>query len=73
MYANGQGVRKDVVAAYALMNLAIANAPQGGAIPATPIDMSATGLTPRQIEEVRELTGQMSDHPIEALDAYLTQ
>ena len=73
MYGNGQGVQKNVVVAYALHNLAIKNAPKGGAIRTEPIDMSTTGLTPRQLEEIKELARQMSDHPIAAIDAYLAR
>jgi TPR repeat protein len=73
MYGNGQGVQKNVVVAYALHNLAIKNAPRGGAIRTEPIDMSTTGLTPRQLEEIKELARQMSDHPIAAIDAYLAR
>lgn len=59
MYAFGHGVPEDRVAAYALLN--------GEAMR----DSVATLMTPQEIEAGQNLTREMSNHPIRAIDRYL--
>lgn len=72
MYFMGRGVTKNLVACYALGNLAASEVPASFTQPAQMRDFVAGQMSPQQIQDGQTLTRDMrKGSPIQALDAYL--